>query len=236
MEIVVRISALACGLVFGLFQTGYIVGKSKGIDLREHGSGNSGATNTLRVMGARYGFLVLGGDALKTILAMLIVYFTFGNMYPKMRILLTVYAALGCIISHDFPFYMHFKGGKGIACTAGFCICLAIFNPLFFFLTFVVFLIPFLTTHYVSLGSIMVYVAVMAEFVIFGQNGWLRYDYKQDVLIECYIIIFFLMCLAIFQHRKNIGRLVKGEESKTYLSKKKREEYKAMMAKKADNK
>ena len=232
--VVVRAICLVIGLAFGLFQTGYIVGKANGIDLRQYGSGNSGTTNAVRVLGTGQGMLVLAGDAAKTLLAMLIVYFTFGRMFPDMKLLLCMYAALGAVISHDFPFYMHFKGGKGIACTAGYCIGLCFFNPWIFVFTFCVFLVPFLTTHYVSLGSILVYVALFLEFILYGQMQWFGLldgqTYSQSVLIEIYVIMFILAALAIFLHRKNIVRLVKGEENKTYLVKKHRDAYNAEKA------
>lgn len=234
MIVAVRCFSLLIGLAFGLFQTGYIVGKANGIDLRNYGSGNSGTTNAVRVLGTRQGMLVLAGDALKTLAAMMIVYFTFGRMYPDMKLLLCMYAALGAVISHDFPFYMHFKGGKGIACTAGYCIGLCFFNPWIFIITFFVFLIPFLTTHYVSLGSMLVYIALFAEFILYGQMQWFGLldgqVYDQNILIEIYVIMFILAALAIFLHRKNIVRLVKGEENKTYLVKKHRDAYNAAKA------
>ena len=230
MTIIIRLICLAIGMAFGLFQTGYIVGKANGIDLRNYGSGNSGTTNAVRVLGTGKGLLVLFGDAAKTLLAMLIVYFTFGRMYPDMKLLLCMYSAMGAIISHDFPFYMHFKGGKGIACTAGYCIGLCFFNPWIFIVTFFVFLIPFLTTHYVSLGSILVYVALFFEFILYGQMQWPGFEYSQSVLIEIYVIMFILASLAIFLHRKNIVRLIKGEENKTYLVKKHRDAYNAEKA------
>ena len=234
MIVAVRCFSLLIGLAFGLFQTGYIVGKANGIDLRNYGSGNSGTTNAVRVLGTGQGMLVLAGDALKTLAAMMIVYFTFGKMYPDMKLLLCMYAALGAVISHDFPFYMHFKGGKGIACTAGCCIGLCFFNPWIFIITFFVFLIPFLTTHYVSLGSMLVYIALFAEFILYGQMQWFGlFDgqvYDQNILIEIYVIMFILAALAIFLHRKNIVRLVKGEENKTYLVKKHRDAYNAAKA------
>ncbi len=234
--ILVRAICLVIGLAFGLFQTGYIVGKANGIDLRQYGSGNSGTTNAVRVLGTKQGLLVLAGDAAKTLIAMLIVYFTFGHMeqFKGMKLLLCMYAALGAVLSHDFPFYMHFKGGKGIACTAGYCIAICFFNPWIFIVTFFVFLIPFLTTHYVSLGSILVYVALVIEFILYGQMQWFGFwdgqIYDQSVLIEVYVIMFILAALAIFLHRKNIVRLVKGEENKTYLVKKHRDAYNAAKA------
>ncbi len=230
MIVAVRFFSLLIGLAFGLFQTGYIVGKANGIDLRNYGSGNSGTTNAVRVLGTKQGLIVLAGDAAKTLLAMMIVYYTFGNMYPGMKLLLCMYAAMGTVLSHDFPFYMHFKGGKGIACTAGYCIALCFFNPWIFIVTFFVFLIPFLITHYVSLGSILVYVALVIEFILYGQMQWPGFQYEQPVLIEIYVIMIILAGLAIFLHRKNIVRLVKGEENKTYLVKKHRDAYNAQRA------
>lgn len=229
MTIAVRFFSLAIGLVFGLFQTAFIIGKANGIDIREHGSGNSGSTNALRVLGTKMGFLTLFGDSMKTLAAMLIVRFTFGRMYPDISVLLVMYAAMGCILSHDFPFYMKFKGGKGIACTAGLFFGLEMFNPLFTPIGFIVFLIPFLTTHYVSLGSLLVYVSLIILFSVFGFNGWMG-NFSDAVIAEGLVICVILMCLAYFLHRKNILRLISGTESKTYLSKKRREAYKAEMA------
>jgi glycerol-3-phosphate acyltransferase PlsY len=228
--ILIRLACLAIGLVFGLFQTGYIVGKANGIDLRQYGSGNSGTTNAVRVLGTKQGMIVLAGDAAKTLLAMLIVYFTFGRMFPDKKLLLCMYAALGAVLSHDFPFYMHFKGGKGIACTAGYCIALCFFNPWIFIVTFFVFLIPFLITHYVSLGSLLVYAALVFEFILYGQMQWPGFEYEQPVLIEIYVIMFILAALAYWLHRKNIVRLFTGCENKTYLVKKHRDAYNAEKA------
>lgn len=235
MTVAIRFFSLLIGMAFGLFQTGYFVGKANGIDLRQHGSGNSGTTNAVRVLGTEKGMIVLLGDALKTVIAVMIVFFTIGRAYPDMRILLCLYAVAGCVISHDFPFYMHFKGGKGIACTAGLCIGFMIFNPLFFVITLTVFVIPFVTTHYVSLGSLCVYLALFIEIIVYGQTGNLNVfgfagEFSQATLIESYIIVFLLAALAYFQHRKNIGRLFKGVESKTYLLKKHRDAYNAQVA------
>ena len=110
----VRIFCLLIGWVFGLFQTAYFYGKSKGIDIRQHGSGNSGTTNALRVLGTKAGLIVFAGDCLKCIIAVTIVRLTFGRSNPDMNYLLCLYAATGVILGHNFPPYMGFKGGKGI--------------------------------------------------------------------------------------------------------------------------
>ena len=115
----VRIICLLIGYAFGLFQTSYIYGRTKGIDIREHGSGNAGTTNALRTLGKKAGAITLAGDCIKCILAVLTVRLIFGASHPEMLKLLTVYAAAGTILGHNFPLYLGFRGGKGIAATAG---------------------------------------------------------------------------------------------------------------------
>ena len=102
-----------------IFQTSYIYGRTKGIDIREHGSGNAGTTNALRTLGKKAGAITLAGDCIKCILAVLTVRLIFGASHPELLKLLTVYAAAGTILGHNFPFYLGFRGGKGIAATAG---------------------------------------------------------------------------------------------------------------------
>ena len=117
-----RIICLVIGYAFGLFQTGYFLGKLNGIDIRKKGSGNVGTTNVIRNLGWKTGLITFAGDALKAIAAVLIVRFVF--LHSTMRMLLCTYAGFGAILGHDFPFYMHFKGGKGVATMAGTMIAL----------------------------------------------------------------------------------------------------------------
>ncbi len=112
-----RIICLGIGYLFGIFQTAYIYGRIKGIDIREHGSGNAGTTNALRVLGKKAGLIVFLGDVAKTVLAVLLVRLLFGRRYGDMLPLLGMYAAAGAILGHNFPVQLGFKGGKGIACT-----------------------------------------------------------------------------------------------------------------------
>ncbi len=115
-----RIICLAVGYVCGLFQTSYIYGKKSGIDIREHGSGNAGTTNALRTLGKKAGALTLLGDCLKCVLAVLIARLLFGTHQGTDLLALELYAGAGCILGHNFPFYLKFKGGKGIAASVGF--------------------------------------------------------------------------------------------------------------------
>lgn len=211
-----RLISMIVGYVFGTIQTAFFYGKSQGIDIREHGSGNAGTTNTLRVLGTKAGLIVFAGDASKCILAILLIRFTLGEIFPELKYLFIIYTALGVILGHDYPFFLGFKGGKGIACTAGLCIAI---NPWFIPVAAFMFIVPFATTHFVSLGSLLLNVGLLAQMIFMGQKGLLGTS-SQGTLIEIYIITFLIASLAFYQHRANIGRLVHGNERKTYLFKK----------------
>ncbi len=211
-----RIICLAVGYLCGLFQTAYIYGRSKGIDIREKGSGNAGTTNTMRTFGTKAGILVLFGDIMKCIIACSIArYVVAPAMGQELKYLLILYAAAGAILGHNFPFYMNFKGGKGIAATAGLIIC---FHWSFFVMGVIVFFGTFFTTHYVSLGSLLVYAFFVAQIIIEGQMG--VFGMPQAALNEMYVVAVLLAAMAYYKHRGNIKRLWKGNERKTYLTKK----------------
>ena len=212
----VRVICLLIGYIFGLFQTAYFYGKAHGIDIRQHGSGNSGTTNALRVLGTKAGLIVFAGDCLKCMAAVWLVRLLFGESYHNIIYLLCLYTGAGAILGHNYPFYMNFKGGKGIAATAGMVLS---FHPYFIITGVLLFFIPFFTTHYVSLGSLLVYAGLMIQLVIFGQMGFFA-EMTQGQLIEMYIVFGFLLFLAYWKHRENIKRLIHGNERKTYLFKK----------------
>ncbi len=208
-----RIICLLIGYVFGLFQTAYIYGRLHGIDIRNYGSGNAGTTNTLRVFGTKAGLLVLLGDIMKCILAVVITGVIFGDSHPDMVYLLKMYTAAGAIIGHNFPFYLKFKGGKGIAATAGLILS---FHPYLIPMGVILFFGAFFITHYVSLGSLLVYAGFMIELVVLGQMG--IFGMTQALLTEMYVIAGLLTIMAYWKHRENIKRLLSGSERKTYLT------------------
>ena len=208
-----RIICLVIGYAFGLFQTAYFYGKAHGIDIRQHGSGNSGTTNALRVLGTKAGLIVFAGDCIKCILAVSLTRLVFGS--NEAIYLLCVYTATGAILGHNFPFYMGFKGGKGIAATAGLILSI---HPYFIPMGVILFFGIFVITHYVSLGSLLVYAGLMIEMVIVGQSG--IFGLTQVQLYELYVVTAFLTVMAYWKHRENIVRLLKGNERKTYLFKK----------------
>ena len=209
-----RIASLLIGYLFGIFQTAYFVGKANGIDIREHGSGNAGTTNTLRVLGKKAGAIVFAGDFLKCFVVIHLVKILLKNMAADILPLLGLYAATGCILGHNFPVQLGFRGGKGIACTAG---LLAAFDVRIGLIALLTFLAIVIATRYVSLGS-MVIVSEFALFIIvFGQLG--LYHMAQAPLIELYVLAAFLAGMAIYRHRANIVRLLNGTESRIFEKK-----------------
>lgn len=212
--ITARVIALIIGYVFGLFQTGYLYGKSQGIDIRKEGSGNAGTTNSLRVLGAKAGIITFAGDLFKAIFAVLIVKAIFGNTYPDAIKILELYAGFGAVLGHNFPFYLNFKGGKGIACTSG--MILAVF-PLSAPICLVLFIGSIAITRYVSLGSILVVVSYLIQVLIFGQMGYLHID--AVYLPEFYIVSACFTAMGLWRHRANIKRLLNGTENKLGMKK-----------------
>ena len=210
-----RVICLLLGYLLGNFQTAYPYGRLHGVDIRQMGSGNAGTTNTLRVFGAKAGLIVFVGDVLKCALAVVLARALFGGSRPDILYVLMIYGAAGAILGHNFPFYMGFRGGKGIAATAG---LIASFHPAFIPVGMVLFASVFFMTHYVSLGSLLVYAGFMIQLVIMGQMG--VFGMEQTALWELYTVAGLLTVMAYVKHRTNIVRLLKGEERKTYLSKK----------------
>lgn len=213
-----RLLCVAIGYVFGLFQTSYLYGKLHGIDIRKCGSGNAGTTNMLRTMGTKAGAITLLGDAFKCVLAVALVKVLFGPQHEEILPLLAIYTAAGVILGHNFPFYMNFRGGKGIAATAGLILSMSWQMTL---LGILVFGGTVALTHYVSLGSLLVYISFLIELIGFGQSG--MFGMTQRYLNEMYAVAAALMLLAFWMHRANIVRLLHKEERKTYLFRKKQQ-------------
>lgn len=207
-----RIICLVIGYFLGIIQTGFIYGKINKIDIRNHGSGNAGATNALRTLGWKAGAITFLGDALKAVFAVLIVKMIFAGSNSVQ--LYAMYAGLGVVLGHNYPFYLKFKGGKGIAATAGLMFAV---DPLICLTILIIFLFIFLSTKYVSLGSLVIMVVFVIELIIFGQMG--RYDLVGNELYEMYVIAIILAAMGWWRHRANIERLLKGTENKINFSK-----------------
>lgn len=193
---------LVIGYLLGSISTGVILSRVFGHkDIRNQGSGNSGTTNMLRVMGKKFALLTFAGDLLKGIIAVLIGKALLGTQAGE------IVGAFGAILGHNFPLYFGFKGGKGIATSFG---CLLIVFPLQTLCAFGVFLLLVATTRYVSAGSLGV--AVTLPFFI-------MFTTPCDPVIWGSVIAICL--LAIWRHYPNIKRLMNHTESKLNLGKKK---------------
>ncbi len=208
----IRLLCLVIGYVFGMIQTGYFVGRYHRTDIRKHGSGNAGTTNALRTFGKKAGLITLVGDLLKSLVAILLITALFQEKYSEMLNLLALYTGVGCVLGHNFPCYLKFKGGKGIATSMGMVFALDYRVGIGLA---VLFLIIVLTTHYVSLGSILCYAAGVVAFILLVHTGIMPLG--SQYWIEMDVVLVLLLCLAVYRHRANISRLLKGKENKTYL-------------------
>ncbi len=205
----IRLLCILIGYIFGLFQTGYIYGKFKGIDIREHGSGNAGTTNALRTLGTKAGIITFVGDCFKCVLAVVTVRLIFSGEYGDIKPLLTVYTGLGVVLGHNYPFYLKFRGGKGIASTAGLILTL---DPFLSLIALATFGAAVGITKYVSLGSLLLAAEFLVGVIIYGFLG--RWNLSQPQLIEMYIVVAVITVMVFFRHRRNIKSLVKGTERK----------------------
>lgn len=204
----------------GAIPFGYIAGKMNGIDLREHGSHNIGATNAVRVLGKKWGLGVLVCDVLKGFLPVLGVQLW---QHPNLALgstdwmgaTLLVATFLAVVIGHSYTCFLGFKGGKGVATTGGGIFALA--WPIAA-ICLVLFLIIVWRTRYVSLGSILsgVFMTITAlwYFDYFGADGWAL---RPSILV---IALYALVAVLIFvKHKANIIRLMNGTESKSFTKK-----------------
>lgn len=198
--------AILGSYLLGSIPTSYIFGKIlKGIDIREHGSGNAGATNALRILGTKWGILTMILDMAKGWLAVFLGRMLLDN--PANWVLIAL--ALGAIIGHIFTIYLGFKGGKGVATSAGVFIALA---PIPVAIALAVFIITVWITRYVSLGS------MLAALVAFGAELFIniKNNFADKEILGLVILI---VAFIIFRHKANIQRLLAGNENKLKFKK-----------------
>ena len=196
--------------LFGSIPTAVWVGKRFfGLDVREHGSKNAGATNTFRVLGKKPGIVVLLVDVLKGLLAVFLPQIFLSSVVNYNELInLKIIAAIFVILGHVFPLFAGFKGGKGVATSLGVIFAL---HPPAAFVCLGIFLIVFLITHFVSLGAIVT--AISFPLLI-----TLAFKETSISLIVFSIVI---GLAVVITHKKNIKRLIDGCENKMYLIKKK---------------
>jgi len=219
---------LIVGYLLGSIPFGYLVAKSRGIDIRQHGSGNIGATNVMRTLGKGPGYTVFACDALKGLAAVLIghhIAVTYSLNFTQVRDVMhgvtheiyrstyfeklpesigAISAAIACIIGHNFPIWLGFKGGKGMATSAGVLIGMM---PLTAATCMLIWLLVFLATRYVSLASIAASIALPASTMVFLLLGFVHgWPYFYFAVAAC--------MLAVWRHRSNIVRLANGTENR----------------------
>ncbi len=216
MAFLERIICLAIGYIIGCIQTAFIVGRIMGkIDIRDFGSGNAGTTNVTRVLGAKAGAIVFVSDIMKAVVAYCLCTILFkggGTFFGEGNILWGVYAGVGVILGHDFPFYLKFKGGKGIASTLGLILCIDWRVAL---TTYIFGLVVVLAKKYISLCSLVMVVVAPVSMIVFSFIGGIEINMEAVALMSA------IGLLAYYQHIPNIKRLIKGEENKFSIKKNK---------------
>jgi len=211
MELIWIFSGVVISYLIGSMPTALWVGKAFfGVDIREHGSGNSGATNTFRVLGKKAGTAVLLIDVIKGLTAASLVrYMDFVEPGTVRFVNLQLLFGLSSVLGHIFPVYANFKGGKGIATLLGMVIGIHYLSALVCMMLFIAILF---STRYVSLSSIMAAVAFPVIAILIYKNE------------EPFFIAFGIAAaiMVVMTHQKNIVRLVAGNENKAKLLKRHR--------------
>jgi glycerol-3-phosphate acyltransferase PlsY len=205
------VAALLITLIFaylaGSLPTGFLVARAMRVDITQVGSGNIGATNVFRVLGKGPGALVLIVDLLKGALAVLVAPMLAAAMTPTDSLALPALAALGAVLGHNYTCWLGFKGGKGVATSAG---AMAALIPPAFGVTVITWLLVFFLTRYVSMASIAaaLILPVATIFTVSGPTRWPLVAFTSA-----------LAALAVWRHRANIERLKAGTEHRINKSK-----------------
>lgn len=205
---------MLAGYFCGCISSGYFVGKAYHIDIRTKGSGNAGTTNVLRTLGKLPALITFIGDLAKAIVPIVLIRCLLGGQEDHSWYLLSLYCGLGVVLGHNYPFYLKFKGGKGIAVTAA--VVMAAAHPLMIPVGLAIFVIVVALTRYVSVGSLIVAWYIPVNTVIM---------HRQDAdFIHMLVISLCFTALAYFQHRQNIVRLIHGNENKLGVKKERKDE------------
>lgn len=199
-----RLGALLIGYLLGGVQSAILYSRFKGIDIRTQGSGNAGTTNTIRVLGKKAGVLVLLIDILKAIVAINVAQWLFSSNHPDATILIALYSGIGAVLGHSFPLFFNFKGGKGIATTAGTLIGI---DYRLFLIGATLFLITFGITRIVSISSLIMTASIPIMIIIF-------YSGKGVIGIEAMLLSLLVTGFTFYRHKANIKRLIEGKEAK----------------------
>ncbi|MDO5497585.1 MAG: glycerol-3-phosphate 1-O-acyltransferase PlsY [Alistipes sp.] len=205
---------LIIAYVLGSIPSAVWIGKKYyGIDIREHGSKNAGTTNMLRVLGKKAALPVFALDFFKGFVAVILINLLHADIHISDAWLtnLKIMAVFAAVLGHIFPVFANFKGGKGVATMVGAVMGI---NPPVVLLCFAVWTVVFIISHYVSLASMIAGCSFPVLVLISQSTRWMR---TEDVSLTYIVFSFVVAGLLIWTHRKNIGRLKNGTESKIFI-------------------
>jgi glycerol-3-phosphate acyltransferase PlsY len=206
MNEIIKYGLIIVAYLLGSIPFGYLIGKIRGIDIRNHGSKNIGATNIGRVLGFKYAFLAFLLDTLKG--ALIVFLFRFGIIPSQYCFLSPMIYGLAAVVGHSFSVFISFRGGKAVATTGG---VLLGFVPWLFFVGFLVFVVFTITTKLVSLSSLIsTGLTLIISFVLF----LIGYDPLFGLEIDWYFpaINLIIYLIIIYRHQENIKRLIRHQE------------------------
>ena len=204
VEIIIAVGAILAYLIGSLPSAVWLGQAYYGIDVREFGSGNAGATNTFRVLGTKAGIFVMALDIFKGLTAVTLatVWMQLGFIPEAQIVLFKLVFGISAVLGHIFPIYIGFKGGKGVATLLGMVLGI---NPLVAAICIAVFMIVLLMTKYVSLGSILGTLTFPVMLMISNIE-------PNDLILKVFGFTFFMVVL--FTHKKNVHRILNGTENK----------------------
>ena len=198
-QIFLTVLVAVVSYLLGCFSTGITISRLQGVDIRKHGSKNTGASNVLRVLGLKSGILTFIGDIIKASIAVWLGYFVLGNAFGIERFGMMV-GGLFAVIGHNWPVYYGFKGGKGVACSAAVIFFVDVLCAL---PAIAICLAVIAITKYISLGSMTLMGLYMIIMCIVHWGAW---------PLCLFTVILFVLC--VWRHRANVVRLLNGTENK----------------------
>ena len=198
MNLMQGISAVLIGYLFGCFQTSYFISKLiSNKDIREIGSGNAGASNVTSELGWKYGILTGFVDVLKAYIPTQLVLYIFPGAYQPLDLM--ALAGTSAVLGHIYPFFMSFRGGKGIACYLGMLLAIDWRVGL---ISLTILIIITIITDYISVGSILIYISIPLLIYLTG-------NYYSNIVIGCTSL---LMIVGLVKHWINVQRIMSGTE------------------------
>ena len=198
-QILLTVLVAVIAYLIGGFSTGITISRLQGVDIRKHGSKNTGASNVLRVLGLKSGVLTFVGDIIKASIAVWLGYFVLGNAFGIERFGMMV-GGMFAVIGHNWPVYYGFKGGKGVACSSAVIFFVDVLCALPAIGTSIAVIA---LTKYISLGSMVLMGMYMIIMCVVYWGTW---------PLCLFTVILFVMC--VWRHRANVVRLLNGTENK----------------------